>query len=352
MRASGERRPTARLREPPRPLGHYEAAVQTGSLLVLSGMLPLQHGAPTAVGRLGDRISLDEGRAAARLAALNALAAAAAALGSVDRIRRVVRVTVSMTTTPESWLTQQSRTGPQISSRPSSTKGTRAWRWARTAFRSAPRSYSMSSMNFGSRPIMLSWRPIMSDWHRTAAARALGVPYPIIQGPFGGGQSSSVLTAAVSNLGGLGSYGARGLNPKEIRQVVADIRRRTSSPFAVNLWLSTEDDGASRSRANSSRRHLPLLPLYREFDVEPPAYARTSAPRVADQIEALIDSASPRSALCSACPTRSCWPNAGAVRLPRSAPRRASMRRPRSRRQAWMSLSPPDSKPVGTVHHS
>ena len=108
MRASGDRRPTARLRElgvilpePPRPLGHYEAAVQTGSLLVLSGMLPLQHGAPTAVGRLGDRISLDEGRAAARLAALNALAAAAAALGSVDRIRRVVRVTVSMTTTPE-----------------------------------------------------------------------------------------------------------------------------------------------------------------------------------------------------------------------------------------------------------
>ena len=108
MRASGESRPTARLRElgvilpePPRPLGHYEAAVQTGSLLVLSGMLPLQHGAPTAVGRLGDQLSLDQGRAAARLAALNALAAAAAALGSIDRIRRVVRATVLMTTTPE-----------------------------------------------------------------------------------------------------------------------------------------------------------------------------------------------------------------------------------------------------------
>ena len=108
MPASGDRRPTARLRElgvilpePPRPLGHYEAAVQTGSLLVLSGMLPIRHGAPTAVGRLGDRISLEEGQAAARLAALNALAAAAAALGRVHRIRRVVRATVSMTTTPE-----------------------------------------------------------------------------------------------------------------------------------------------------------------------------------------------------------------------------------------------------------
>jgi enamine deaminase RidA (YjgF/YER057c/UK114 family) len=108
MRASGEKTVATRLRElglvlpePPRPLGHYEEAVQTGSLLVLSGMLPLQHGAPTAVGRLGDRISIDEGRAAAHLAALNGLAAAAAALKSVDRIRRVVRATVSMTTTPE-----------------------------------------------------------------------------------------------------------------------------------------------------------------------------------------------------------------------------------------------------------
>jgi len=108
MQASGDRRPTDRLRElglvlpePPRPLGHYAAAVQTGSLLVLSGMLPLHHGAPTAVGRLGDRLSIDDGRAAARLAALNALATAAAALGSVDRIRRVVRATVSMTTTPD-----------------------------------------------------------------------------------------------------------------------------------------------------------------------------------------------------------------------------------------------------------
>jgi enamine deaminase RidA (YjgF/YER057c/UK114 family) len=108
MRASGKKSVTARLRElglvlpePPPPLGHYVEAVQTGSLLVLSGMLPLQHGAPTAVGRLGDRISIDEGRAAAHLAALNGLAVAAAAVKSVDRIRRVVRATVSMTTTPE-----------------------------------------------------------------------------------------------------------------------------------------------------------------------------------------------------------------------------------------------------------
>ena len=76
MPASGERTPTLRLRElglalpePPRPLGHYQAAVQTGSLLVLSGMLPLRQGVITT-GRLGDGISNEAGRAAARLAAL------------------------------------------------------------------------------------------------------------------------------------------------------------------------------------------------------------------------------------------------------------------------------------------
>ena len=130
----------------------------------------------------------------------------------------------------------------------------------------------------------------MSDWRRTAAARALGVAYPIVQGPFGGGQSSPELTAAISNLGGLGSYGARGLYPKEIREVVTDIRRRTSSPFAVNLWLSVEDPGASDvTREQFEAALAPLLPLYREFDVEPPAYARTNTPRVADQIETLIE---------------------------------------------------------------
>jgi nitronate monooxygenase len=130
----------------------------------------------------------------------------------------------------------------------------------------------------------------MSSWHQSVAARALGVRYPIIQGPFGGGLSSPTLTAEVSNLGGLGSYGARSLSPHEIREVVAAIRRQTSSPFAVNLWLSTEDQRAREvTREQFERAQAPLLPLYRELDVDPPAYARTSAPRLADQIETIIE---------------------------------------------------------------
>ena len=43
----------------------------------------------------------------------------------------------------------------------------------------------------------------------TEAIHRLGITHPIVQGPFGGGLSTPELTAAVSNLGGLGSYGRR-----------------------------------------------------------------------------------------------------------------------------------------------
>ena len=130
----------------------------------------------------------------------------------------------------------------------------------------------------------------MSSWQHSAAARALGVRYPIVQGPFGGGQSSAALTAAVSNLGGLGSYGARTHTAQEIREVVADIRRRTASPFAVNLWISVQDPGASQvTREQFEQAREALRPLYRLAGVEPPSFRRAAAPRVDDQIDALIE---------------------------------------------------------------
>jgi enamine deaminase RidA (YjgF/YER057c/UK114 family) len=86
---------------PPKPLGAYVPAVQVGNLLFLSGTLPLEGGVPKFQGRIGTDISLEEGRSAARLAALNALALAKQHLGSLDRVTRIVRLTVSLATTPE-----------------------------------------------------------------------------------------------------------------------------------------------------------------------------------------------------------------------------------------------------------
>ena len=89
------------LPEPPQPLGTYVPAVVTGSMLFLSGMLPVKDGRPVWTGRVGTELSLDEGRQAARLAALNGLAVAQAELGSLDLIKRVVRVTVHIAGAPD-----------------------------------------------------------------------------------------------------------------------------------------------------------------------------------------------------------------------------------------------------------
>jgi enamine deaminase RidA (YjgF/YER057c/UK114 family) len=85
----------------PKPLGAYVPAVQVDNLLFLSGTLPLEGGVPKFSGRMGDTLSIEDARSAARLAALNALALAKQHLGSLDKVTRVVRLTVSLVTTPE-----------------------------------------------------------------------------------------------------------------------------------------------------------------------------------------------------------------------------------------------------------
>ena len=96
LKASGIELPPA-----PKPLGAYVEAVQVGNLLFVSGALPLAGGVPQFVGRLGADISVEDGRKAARLAALNALALARQHLGSLAEVQRVARLFVSLATTPE-----------------------------------------------------------------------------------------------------------------------------------------------------------------------------------------------------------------------------------------------------------
>jgi len=77
----------------PTPLGAYLESVQTGNLLYLSGVLPVVGHEPKFVGRLGRELGLEQGREAARIAALNALSVARHHLGSLDKITRVVKLT-------------------------------------------------------------------------------------------------------------------------------------------------------------------------------------------------------------------------------------------------------------------
>jgi len=96
LKASGIQLPPA-----PKPLSAYVEAVQVANLLFVSGALPLQGGVPQFIGRLGGELSIEDGRSAARLAALNALALARQHLGSLDKVQRVAQLTVTLATTPD-----------------------------------------------------------------------------------------------------------------------------------------------------------------------------------------------------------------------------------------------------------
>lgn len=131
-------------------------------------------------------------------------------------------------------------------------------------------------------------------WHDSPAARRLGIRYPIIQGPFGGGMSSPALAAVVSNAGGLGSYGAQGQPPSRITALIAEIRALTSSPFAINLWVSTDDEGAERvTRADYDAALQPLMPFFTTLGTEPPAFPLRGWERFDAQVRALLDARPP-----------------------------------------------------------
>jgi enamine deaminase RidA (YjgF/YER057c/UK114 family) len=89
------------LPDAPTPFGAYVPAVQTGNLLLLSGMLATSGHAATVVGIVGKDLDVKAGREAAYTAALNVLALTRKQLGSLDRVSRVVRLGVYVAATAE-----------------------------------------------------------------------------------------------------------------------------------------------------------------------------------------------------------------------------------------------------------
>lgn len=84
------------------PAANYVSTVQVGDLLFISGQVPRQGGQAVGLGRVGDTLSEDDGRQAARQAALGVLAHLADAVGdNVARVVRVVRLGVFVACTPD-----------------------------------------------------------------------------------------------------------------------------------------------------------------------------------------------------------------------------------------------------------
>src|SRR5437660_12518743 len=128
-----------------------------------------------------------------------------------------------------------------------------------------------------------------ASWNRNRLTTKFGIDYPVIQGPLGG-LSSQRLTAAVSNFGGLGSFGAHGLAPEAIKEVIGQIRSLTSKPFAMNLWVSMEDEGARTSDENAFNRSLaPLTTHLAALGAPHPTFKPYSRKRFEDQAQVLLD---------------------------------------------------------------
>ena len=81
------------LHGPHPPHDPLDAVVIYNGTARTSGQLPRIDGKLTCLGRLGDTVTVEEGREAAAVCALNALAVLHAALGSLDRVERVLTVT-------------------------------------------------------------------------------------------------------------------------------------------------------------------------------------------------------------------------------------------------------------------
>ncbi|MEU3687497.1 NAD(P)H-dependent flavin oxidoreductase [Streptomyces narbonensis] len=136
----------------------------------------------------------------------------------------------------------------------------------------------------------------------------VGTALPVVQGPFGGGLSSVALAAAVSEGGGLGSYGAHIHTPEEITALVARLRAATGRPFAVNLWVPQEGEAEALAAVTDpmTTEHVERLrPYYEELGVRPPSAGDVRAwPDFDEQLDALLAAAPPVISLVMGLPPR------------------------------------------------
>jgi len=131
-------------------------------------------------------------------------------------------------------------------------------------------------------------------WNKTRITKLLGIDYPIVQGPFGGGLSSSKLASTVSNLGGMGSFGAQPLSPSKIIEINSEIRSKTTRPYALNLWVSNEDKSAGTYSADEYEKLCLLFkPYFDELSIPFPEFPKKLGSQFEEQVEAVLQAKPP-----------------------------------------------------------
>jgi len=82
------------------PSFNYVPVTVERGIAYVSGQLPKIDGEVRTHGRLGEGVSLEQGKEAARICGIQALACLAEALGSIDRVGRILRVSGFVSSAP------------------------------------------------------------------------------------------------------------------------------------------------------------------------------------------------------------------------------------------------------------
>ena len=127
-------------------------------------------------------------------------------------------------------------------------------------------------------------------WNKTKFTDLLGIKYPIVQGPFGGGLSSVTLTSTVSNAGALGSFGGQPFTAEEIMETCMAIRKATSKPFNINLWVHDRDEGLSGFEDEDYKKLTDLYrPYFHELGLPIPERPKDLGAKFEEQVEAIFE---------------------------------------------------------------
>lgn len=127
-------------------------------------------------------------------------------------------------------------------------------------------------------------------WNKNRITDLLGIEYPIMQGPFGGGLSTVKLTTTISRLGGLGGFGAYTLSPQEIYDIHQEITSKTDKPYNLNLWVNDHDvideEHTKKQYEKASEIFKPYFDL---ADTEIPPLPPSFESRFQNQLQVIFD---------------------------------------------------------------
>lgn len=127
-------------------------------------------------------------------------------------------------------------------------------------------------------------------WNKTKFTKLLGIDYPIVQGPFGGGLSSVELTSTVSNAGGLGSFGGQPFSSSEIIATCNEIRKFTNKPFNINLWINDRDASLATFGDEDYKKLTELFkPYFNDLGLPIPKKPTNLGAKFEEQIEAIYE---------------------------------------------------------------